>query len=30
MIIGIMQSNGKGRKKKNYDYLGELYPEGHL
>ncbi|MCD7752940.1 MAG: DUF4176 domain-containing protein [Clostridiales bacterium] len=30
MIIGIMQSDGKGRKKKNYDYLGELYPEGHL
>ncbi len=29
MIIGIMQSD-RGRKKKNYDYLGELYPEGHL
>ncbi len=30
MIIGIMQSDGKGRRKRNYDYLGELYPEGHL
>lgn len=29
MIIGIMQSDN-GRKKKNYDYLGELYPEGHI
>lgn len=29
MIIGIMQ-NDKRHKKKNYDYLGELYPEGHL
>ncbi len=30
MVIGIMQSDGKGRNKANYDYLGELYPEGHL
>ncbi|MCD7769929.1 MAG: DUF4176 domain-containing protein [Oscillospiraceae bacterium] len=29
MIIGIMQ-NDAGGTKKNYDYLGELYPEGHI
>ncbi len=29
MIIGIMQKDA-GRRKKNYDYLGELYPEGHI
>ena len=29
MIIGIMQ-NDAGGTGKNYDYLGELYPEGHI
>ncbi|MCD8023447.1 MAG: DUF4176 domain-containing protein [Lachnospiraceae bacterium] len=29
MIIGIMQRDTR-RGKKNYDYLGELYPEGHI
>ncbi|MCD8323334.1 MAG: DUF4176 domain-containing protein [Oscillospiraceae bacterium] len=29
MIIGIMQ-NDTGGTKKDYDYLGELYPEGHI
>ncbi len=29
MITGIMQTGG-GRKVRNYDYLGVLYPEGHI
>lgn len=29
MIIGIMQSEA-GINGKNYDYLGVLYPEGHI
>ena len=28
MIIGILQENGRLRKKR-FDYLGVLYPEGH-
>ncbi len=29
MIIGIMQSDASGNGKE-YDYLGILYPEGHI
>jgi len=29
MICGVMQSNA-GRPKKDYDYLGVLYPEGYI
>lgn len=29
MITGIMQSDA-GRKRREYDYLGVLYPEGHI
>lgn len=29
MIIGIIQSNASGNGKE-YDYLGVLYPEGHI
>ena len=29
MIIGIMQSDASGNDKE-YDYLGILYPEGHI